>query len=275
MVLRLFALLLLSFLLVPPSSPASDRLVIEGTGDSQKLLRHLARSYLEKDPDSVIEIRDCIGSSGGIRAVSRGSCSLAHVSRKLLSREESFKLNYRLFAQTPMVFAANLPERCADGLTTEQMLAIFSGKISNWKDIGTCPEHKIYVAHREQGDSSRMLLAQTHEAFQHCENNAGEVIYSTPNTVTILKETPYTIAYLPLAAIAESDLVVFALDGVAPTEQNLLNKSYPFVMPLGFVWRGRQSELALAFFSFVFGSEGAEIIRQYQSLPASAQVAVP
>lgn len=269
MVVRLLILLLLGMLLLPMPVTATDRLVIEGTGDGQKLLRHLARVYLGEHPEESIDVKDCIGSFGGIRAVARGSCSLAHISRTLLPQEEQFRVNYRPFAYTPMVFAANLPDRCADNLTTEQILGIYSGKIRTWKEIGTCPDHKIFVAHREQGDSSRMLLSQSYELFQGCESSVGEVIYSTPNTVTILNETPFTIAYLPLAAIADNDLMVFSLDGVAPTESNLQNKTYPYALPLGFVWRGRLPEMALAFQAFVYGPEGEKIIRMYESLPAS------
>ncbi len=269
MLFRLWIFFLLSLAVWPAYSQAKERLVIEGTGDGQRLLRHLARVYQEKHPGVEIDVKDCIGSFGAIRAVARGGCSIAHISRKLLPPEENFKLNYRTFAYTPVVFTANLPTQCVTDLTTEEVLGIYSGKKRSWAQVGTCPDHKIYVANREQGDSSRLLLAHSHAEFSKVEPEVGQVVYTTPNTVTILNETPYTIAYLPLSAISEHDLTVFSVDGVAPVEENLVNKSYPYVMPLGFVWRGRLSELVLSFWSFIFSEEGAEIIRMHKSIPFS------
>ncbi|AMV73811.1 phosphate ABC transporter substrate-binding protein [Desulfuromonas sp. DDH964] len=261
---------LLILMLVAAAAPvqADGSLVIPGTGDSQELLQELARAFEASHPGAKIEIPESIGSSGGIKNLIAGNALLARTARPLKESERQAGLDYLPFAYSPIVFAAHLEKPCVENLSSDQVVGIFSGAIRNWNQLGTCPDHVIYVANREPGDSSRSAINAHLPAFAAIAEPAGETVYSTPKTVGVLQRHPYTIAYAPLAALTDFSLRVLALDGQAPTVVNVQNGSYPLVIPLGLVWKGQLPAVARPFVEFLFSPEGQRLIRSKGLIPA-------
>lgn len=64
------------------------------------------------------------------------------------------------------------------------------GGITSWQELGNCPDHKIYVANREEGDSSRILIEANLPDFKRIPKLAGEIIYSTPEALHIVEDHP-------------------------------------------------------------------------------------
>ncbi|GAB6083316.1 phosphate ABC transporter substrate-binding protein [Desulfuromonas carbonis] len=267
---RRLANLLVLMLVAAVASPAlaGGSLVIPGTGDSQELLQELARSFEASHPGAKIEIPESIGSSGGIKNVIAGNAVLARTARPLKESERQAGLDYLPFAYSPIVFAAHLEKPCVENLSSDQVVGIYSGAIRNWNQLGACPDHVIYVANREPGDSSRSAINAYLPAFAAITEPAGETVYSTPETVGVLQRYPHTIAYAPLAALADTSLRVLALDGQAPTAVNVQNGSYPLVIPLGLVWKGELPATARPFVDFLFSPEGQRLIRSKGLTPA-------
>jgi len=261
---------LLVFLVITAAAPAlaGESLIIPGTGDSQELLQELARAFEASHPGAKIGIPESIGSSGGIKNVIAGNAELARIARPLKESERQAGLEYLLFAYSPIVFAAHLENACLKNLSSAQVVGIFSGTILNWNELGECPDHVIYVANREPGDSSRSAISDYLPAFAAISEPAGETVYSTPETVKILQRYPHTIAYVPLAALADSAIKVLALDGQAPTVANVQTGSYPLATPLGLTWKGRLPAAARAFVDFLFSPEGQRLIRSKGLIPA-------
>ncbi len=250
-----------------PVSFSLDRLVIPGTGDSQELLRAVAAQFTQEHPDISFDIPDSVGSIGGIKRVLNGHAPLARIARPLNSSEVNSGLNSLTFAYTPVVFVANLPEICVDNLSTADIVAIYSGKITSWQALGNCPDHKIYVANREEGDSSRLLIEASFPAFTNITKFAGEVVYSTPETLHIIEDYQYTVGYQPQAMLKNSALTQFSINNLQPTAENLVNNKYPLAVPLGFTWKGDLPDVYRQFVEFMFSSRGQEIIRAHDAIP--------
>lgn len=267
---RLMQSVLALFIITLWTTPASalERLVIPGTGDSQELLRVAAQSFEKAHPELIIDIPDSVGSTGGIKRVLNGHAPLARIARKLHANEQSSGLKSNLFAYTPIVFVANLPENCVDNLSSEEIIAIYSGEITSWKQLGQCPDHKIYIANREEGDSSRLLIEEHITGFKGIQNFAGEIIYSTPEAQHIIEDHPYTIGYLPLAMLTRSPLTRLSVDNLHPTVENLVSQKYSLAVPLGFVWKDEPSDSYRLFVDFLFSVKGKEIIRSQGAVPA-------
>lgn len=260
--------LALFILTLPVSSVyALERLVIPGTGDSQELLRKAASTFTLANPDITIDLPDSVGSIGGIKRVLSGHAPLARIARPLNTGEMNSGLNYEVFAYTAVIFVANLPVACVNSLSTAEIIAIYSGDTANWDQIGNCPSHKIYVANREEGDSSRLLIEENLSGFKNITQFAGEVIYSTPEALHTIEDYPYTIGYLPLAILKNSPLTQLAINNLQPTSENLATKKYPLAVPLGFAWKNKLSEPYKKFIDFMFSASGQEIIRAYGSVP--------
>ncbi len=247
---------------------AGEQLTIPGTGDSQKLLREAAFHFRQTHPDVTIEIPDSVGSVGGIKRVFNDEAVLARIARPLNDSEHSAGLDSVVFAYTPVVIVANLPDNCADNISTPVLTGIYSEARTSWQGIGRCPDHKIYVANREEGDSSRILLEEKLPSFKKITEFAGEIIYSTPETLAIIEEHPYTIGYLPLAILKNSPLTHFSLDGRHPTAENLATGLYPLAIPLGITWKQEPTGTYRQFLDFLFSTKGQEIINKHGAVPA-------
>ncbi len=253
------------------SALSIERLVIPGTGDSQKLLREAAHHFEQEHPEVTIDIPESVGSVGGIKRVLNGHSPLARIARQLDANEQASGLSSIVFAYTPVVFVANLPDKCADNLSDAEIVAIYSGEITSWQKLGNCPDHKIYVANREEGDSSRLLIEANFPDFKKIPNLAGEIIYSTPETLHIIEDHPYTIGYLPLSMLRSSPLTLFSINNLHPTVENLVTKSYSLAIPLGFVWKDEPTGTYLQFIEFLFSPRGQEIIHTHNAIPAPKQ----
>lgn len=260
-------LILFCLSLYTASALSIERLVIPGTGDSQKLLRDAVRLFERDHPDVVIDIPESVGSAGGIKRVINGHAPIARIARQLNDSELESGLQSLVFAYTPIVFVANLPEQCIDDLSTSDIIDVYSGKITSWQQLGNCPDHKIYVANREEGDSSRLLIEENLSGFKDIQNFAGEIIYSTPEALHVIEDHPYTIGYLPLAMLDNSPLSRFSINGLHPTVENLVAKNYSLAVPLGFTWKVQPTGTYRQFVDFLFSAQGQEVIRSLDAVP--------
>ncbi len=261
-VLVLFCLSLYSV-----SASSIERLVIPGTGDSQNLLREAVRLFEQEHPEVVIDIPESVGSLGGIKRVLDGHASLARVARQLNDSERASGLNTLVFAYTPVVFVANLPKQCVDNLSTAEIIDIYSGKITSWQKLGNCPDHKVYVANREEGDSARLLIEEKLPDFRGIQEFTGEIIYSTPEALHIIEDHPFTIGYLPLAMLKDSPLTQFSLNGLHPTAENLVTNTYSLAIPLGFAWKDQPTGVYHQFIEFLFSAQGQQLLRAHDTVP--------
>ncbi len=251
----------------PVQAKDSDSISIAGTGDSQILLRQLAKEFQELHSGKIIVVPDSIGSSGGVNAVIAGKADMARIARPLKRKEEINNLHYKLFAISPVVLAANLDSDCITDLSTEQLLGIYQGKINDWSQVKECGNGKIYVANREPGDSSRSVLEKFVMNFKKIADPVGATVYSTPKLVEILSRHSGTIAYVPLCAIVGAKLEVFSIDGIAPVDVDIIQGRYKLTNPFGLVWKGELGGLSLEFMEFLFSDRAREIIRQAGVVP--------
>jgi len=259
----LFAIIFLS---IPSFAPAEEKLVIAGTGDSQLLLRTLAKEFEKNNKGIKVEIPDSIGSSGGIRAAADGAANLGRVARKIKETEKKYNLNYMIFAQSPVVFVVNPSVQGIDNLTSDNILKIMQGELSSWTELGG-DEYKIYIVQREFGDSSRIALGEAIPELKGMKEMAGKVFFSTPDTVAALSKYKYTLGYTSLSATKDSDLILLKVNGMYPSPDNIRSGKYPFIVPFGFVWKGELKGLAKKFVNFIKSNEGKRIISEFGAVP--------
>jgi phosphate transport system substrate-binding protein len=256
-----------------PAFALSGELVIEGTGDSQGILRELAWHFTRVYSNVTVVIPESVGSTGGITALRNRKIELARVARPLTDEEKRNGLKAVVFARTPVVFVVHPSIREIDNITSEQVVGIYSGKVNWWDELGGS-RFKVYPVAREPGDSSRRVLEEMISGFRDIDNTQrAKTAYSTPEAVDIIKGHKNTIGYLPMAmahrmAMAHSSgLKILKLDGVYPSVENVRNGSYPLTVPLSVVRREKLSPVAKKFVSFLFGPVAKDIIIKYGSMP--------
>lgn len=239
---------------------AAEKIVIEGSGDNQRLLRVLADVFEKKHPGKIIEIPESIGSSGGIKALENGRCDLARIARPLKNREKAGDLTCKVFASTPLVFFTGNNEAGVDNLTSEQVVNIFSGKFDSWSQLGG-KDIKLQVFNREKEDSSRKILEEKIPGFKETNTMYGEIIQSTPGLIKIGIEKKNSIGYGPFSMVKGAGLFVLKLDGIEPSVESAQKGEYKLLINLAIVWKnGKFSGLAKDFVDFLFSAEAKKII---------------
>jgi phosphate transport system substrate-binding protein len=232
---------------------ASESLVIAGTGDSQTLLRNLAELYEKIHPPADIIVPDSVGSGGGIKAVVKGTAGMGRTARALTPEEKDHDLTAIPIALSPIVFAANPNVAEVKNISSDDIMKIYSGAITNWRELGG-EDHKIYPVDREPGDSSRKILEaklkSSSGTFKAVKPKA-KVFYSTPEAAQAVAQNRYTIGYLPLSIAREAQLHVFSVNHVFPDETNVRNHTYPLVTTFYLVKPADPSGLAKEFLSFM------------------------
>lgn len=258
-----------------PAAGGAETLAIPGTGDSQTLLAVLAKGFEATHPGVRIQIPPSVGSIGGIQRVLAGETPLARTARPLSEQERQRGLKQLVFAHSPIVFAANLEPACVDNLTAAQVVGIYSGQLTSWSQLGSCDKKKIYIANREDGDSSRRVLVDKVPGFADIQQFAGEIIYSTPENQAILEKYPQTIGYLPLANANKSNLKFFRFEGTAATPAAVQQGEYRLSVPLGLVWHGELQGVAKAFVDFLQSASGNKLIALNGAVPVALMPKVP
>lgn len=245
---------------------AGQRIVVSGTGDSQALLGEAAAALEEKLGGGKIDIPESIGSGGGVRAAAAGEIDLGRVARQLTESEEKLGLTYKPFAKCPVVFVVHPSVTQLDNLSSNEIIGIYSGKITDWSQLGS-ETGKIYAVGREPGDSCLIILNKLLPGFKNITNPTAKIIYNTPEAVRTIMKHRRTIGYLPMSMVVGTELRIMKVDGIYPSAENVSNGTYQFVVPFAFVYREELSGFAKRFVDFLDSDEGKRIIRAYGVVP--------
>lgn len=260
----------LTTLLWAPSAIA-ESITIAGTGDSQYLLSQLGKAFEQKNKNVQVLIPNSVGSGGGIKLLLAGRAELARIARPLKPKEQAEGLQNRIFAYSPVVFVANLPQSCLEGITATDFISILKGEISNWNHFAGCPDNKIYVANREDGDSSKTVLEQQIPEIKTIANPVGRTLYSTPEAYNTLNHYPYSFGYLPKSQIHQDNLTMLKFNGIEPSIENVQQQKYKLAVPLGIVWQATPSGPTKKFLDFLFSEEAQKIILNHGAIPAQSK----
>lgn len=247
-----------------PSGGEAGTLTIPGTGACEAVLKSVAVSYERMNPLVRVVIPSSVHSEGGIRQVAAGDAVLARVSRPLTREEAGTNLVYRVFARDAVVFVVGAGVR-ARGLTLRQITDIFSGKLTRWEelDAGKGP---IRVLLREQGDACRNALMSHYPEIRNLRfTNQGKILYHDVEMVDMLQKYRNSIGFTTMSSLGAANATVtpLAIDGVAPTKENISAARYPVMIEYALVYR--QDALtpeADGFIDFLFSSDGKSVLSE-------------
>jgi phosphate transport system substrate-binding protein len=257
-------LVLLVVLIVPERVAFGENLVIPGTGACETILNELAKAFNESNPGENVIVPQSTGSGGGITAVIKGQANLARVARPLKDAEMKQGLVQQVFAKDAVAFVVGKDVKVKN-LSSDQLTAIFSGKIENWKDVGgnTGP---IRVIARESGDSSLIVIEEHIKEFRNITiSPRAKVIMYDRTAVEALDKYKNSIGYITISSArwAKGGIKPIAKDSVAPTRENVLSGRYRLVEDYYFVYnKGSIVPLAKKFIDFVFSKEGRNVIER-------------
>ena len=241
-----------------------EPVALPGTGDSQDVLRALATAYTAQFPDRSVVVPDSTGSDGGIKAVGTGQSPIGRISRLPNAQEiaQYGPFEYVEFSRVPVVFVVGAPAGVRN-LSQHQICELFSGRITNWKDVGG-NDVLVDVQSRPNGSNLQTItknvpcfagLAVTPNA-NYNERNA--------DLVASIKRFPGAIGFMPLSEAVLYGYQAVALEGVLPTMPD-----YPLGIGLGFVHKGALSPGIQAFLDYLQTEAAHTIMRTTGHVPVA------
>jgi len=247
---------------------------IKGSDTVLPLTQKEAEVFMKKYTGSSIMVTGG-GSGVGIAALQNGTTDIAQSSRKM-KLDEKMKMQDAgksfkevIIAYDALAVIVN-PANKIDQLTREQIESIYTGKVTNWKEVGG-DDMKIVVYSRESSSG-------TFEFFkEHVMNkkNFAPTAMLMPATGAIVQSVSQTKGAIGYVGLAYLETSVKALKAsydqgktyVAPTVENAMNKSYPISRPLYYYYLNSLENAVKPFIDFILSAEGQKIVKEVGYVP--------
>lgn len=243
---------------------AGGTVTTDGSTSMSKVIGALSEAY-ESDTGVTVTY-NATGSGTGIQAVQEGRCDIGLSSRSLKDEEKAKGLEETTLALDGIALVVN-PENPVSDLDLETISKIYTGEISNWKDVGG-NDSDIVLIGREAGSGTRDGFESITYTTDKCQYR--QELTSTGDVIATVASNPNAIGYASLSAVKDS-VKALKVAGVAPSEETVKDGSYvvqrPFVLVT--VKDKALSENAKKFMEFVTSKSANDIISGAGVVPAN------
>ena len=228
----------------------------DGSTSMEKVINSLGESFMAMNKDVKFTYNPT-GSGSGIQAVSEGRCDIGLSSRALKDDEKASGLVETVVALDGIAIVVN-PENPVSDLDVDTIAKIYTGEITNWKDVGG-DDAEIVLIGREAGSGTRdgfESITDTKDACQYRQE-----LTSTGDVINTVSTNPNAIGYASLSAVGDS-VKALTVGGVEATEDTVRDGSYVVQRPFVLVTKeGTElSAAAQAFFDYALSADAADII---------------
>ena len=239
------------------SGDVSGTVALNGSTSMEKLVNGLKEGIVETYPNLQLEPQ-FTGSSAGVESVTNGTADIGDVSRALTDEEKAGGLVENIVALDGIAVVTDTANT-ATNLTTQQLKDIYTGKITNWSEVGGADQN-IVVIGRESGSGTRDAFEEILDIADQCQ--LAQTLNETGAVAAAVQSTPGAIGYISLDALNDK-VKALQLDGVAPSEETVKDGSYTLQRPFVMATKGEISEQSAqvqAVFEFINSDAGQEVI---------------
>ncbi len=252
------------FALTACSDNSGSSVSTDGSTSMEKVMGILGEQY--QNDTGITVTYNPTGSGSGIKAALDGTCDIGLASRYLTEDEKAEGLTETILAYDGIAIILN-SENPVDNLTLEQVKQLYTGKISNWSEVGGNDAEVVLIG-REAGSGTRDGFESITDTENQC--NYRQELTSTGAVITAVESNPNAIGYASLASVQDS-VKIISVNGVTPTEGSIKDGSYSIQRPFVLVTKQDTalSENAQAFFDYITSGEANELISAAGVVPAN------
>ncbi len=250
------------------ASIAKDQLVVTGSTTVLPIAQACAEAFMDANPGADITVRGG-GSGVGIAALIDGQCHIAISSRDIKSkeietaREKGIEVVEHTIAIDALAIIVNPKNKIAN-LTLDQIRAIYTAEIKNWKDLGGANKSIVLV--------SRDVSSGTFEVFKEIVLKGDAVhesamkLASNQAVATTISNTADAIGYVGLGYVS-SKVKSVKVDGVEASVATAQSKKYPITRGLHMYSNGTPTGTAKAYIDFIMSAEGQDMVSELGFVP--------
>ena len=244
----------------------SGKLTLTGSSTVAPLAAELGKRFERLHPGVRVDVQSG-GSSRGIADARSGLADIGMASRALKPGEAD--LMPHTIARDGICVILHKDNPVA-ALSDEQIVAIYTGKIADWKEVGGGPG-PITVVNKAEGRSTLELFL-AYFKLENADVKAHVVIGDNQQGIKTVAGNPGAIGYVSIGAAAyEADhgtpLKLLPVSGVAASVANVANATFPLSRPLNLVTKSQPQGLAAAFISFTRSSDVDDIVESQFFVP--------
>lgn len=242
------------------SSSDGSVVTITGSTSVEKIVNLMKSEFEALNPGITIQYTGS-GSSAGIKDTIAKTNNIGASSRELTDEEKAENMTETVFAYDGIAVAVNPANEVKD-LTLEQLQKIYSGEITNWKEVGG-KDAEIFVVSREESSGTRSAFEELIKLDETdgLTSNAAVSEGNGPAQIAIAGNEN-AIGYISFSYIDDTVKAV-TVDSVEPTVENVKNKTYALSRPFLFVsYDDNVSDAGKKFLEFALSADGQACVEK-------------
>jgi phosphate transport system substrate-binding protein len=261
-----FTGLVMTLLVATRAHAGKDKLVLTGSSTVAPLAAEIGKRFESKHPGVRVDVQTG-GSSRGVTDARQGLADIGMASRALKDDEKDLQAFPIAQDGICIILHKNNP---VSKLDDKQVVDIYSGKVTNWKEVGG-KDAKITVVNKAEGRSTLELFLHYFK-MNAPEIKAHVVIGDNQQGIKTVAGNPNAIGYVSIGS-AEYDakagvpIKLLPMAGVAASIENVRTKKFPLSRPLNLVLKSKPEGLAKEFIDFARSKEVNDIVKEQFFVP--------
>lgn len=264
-----------------------DQIMFNGSSTLAPVIAKIAADFNEEYgtwnnvdssfPEKDIYIYVSSGGSGfGVKSVIEKTADFGMVAREVKDSEKDQLPEYQeiivgIDALTIAVNPKNKIWELKGGLSTEEIQKIFSGEVKYWNEVHPdLPEREIVLLIRDLGGGASQVFQDTIMGDIEVSPNAIQAP-SMGTLVNRIIENEDAIGYASVGGVNSNPgkIIPLEVDGIAPTDENIISGEYKIFRPLIIMKNGALSESEQAFVDYIKSEKGAKVIEEMGFVPVN------
>ena len=242
----------------------SGNVATGGSTSMKNVIAALTEGFAEVEPGVTVSY-DPTGSGAGITGATDKTLDIG-LSSRALKDDEKNDVDGTTVALDGIAIIVNKDSKVAD-LSVEQLKKMFTGEITNWKEVGG-DDGEIVLVGREAGSGTRDGFESIVDVKDSCKY--AQELTATGAVISAVEANPLAIGYASLSAVGDTVAMV-TVEGVECSEDAVKDGTYKIQRPFVFVTNKSVtlSEQAQAFVDFATSKDAADLIRTAGAVPVN------
>lgn len=257
-------------------SGSSGKITVSGSSALLPLAKDAAKKFKAKN-DQVSITLNAGGSGTGLKQVSEGSVDIGNsdvfAKEKLPEAKAAELVDYKVAVTVMAPVVSKEIGTNVKSLTKAQLQDIFTGKVTNWKDVGGLDEAVVLITRPSTSGTRALFTEYALDGKEELSNKSMETDDSGTLVQTV-SQTKGAIGYVALSYLMNNNTVTpLAIDGVEPTLDNVYNGKYPVWGYEHMYTKGEAAGAVKAFIDFIMSKDySADIEKQGYGVASKMKV---
>lgn len=257
-------------------SGSSGKVTVSGSSALLPLAKDAAQKFKAKN-DQVSITLNAGGSGAGLKQVSEGSVDIGNsdvfAKEKLPEAKAAELVDHKVAVTVMAPVVSKEIGTNVKSLTKAQLQDIFTGKVTNWKDVGG-PDEAVVLITRPSTSGTRALFTKYALDGKEELSNKSMETDDSGTLVQTVSQTKGAIGYVALSYLMNNNTVTpLAIDGVEPTLDNVYNGKYPVWGYEHMYTKGEATGAVKAFIDFIMSKDySADIEKQGYGVASKMKV---